>query len=105
MKHLSLIILFLSINFIFAQEYTKDINVVYGDHHIYTIETPSNWINDKKHDIDIFATKITYQTFNKFVPPQLYGRAIMLFSPKYENAMMTCTPTHGSIVMLCLPEV
>lgn len=36
----------LSLGYAHAQE--KDMNVVYGDHHIFTIETPPNWINDKK---------------------------------------------------------
>jgi len=31
-----------------GQNQTADINIVYGKHHIFTIETPIGWINDKE---------------------------------------------------------
>ncbi len=45
-----LIIVFSIINnWIFSQTANQpEINVVYGDKHIFTIETPTNWINDKE---------------------------------------------------------
>jgi hypothetical protein len=47
MKHYILLsfILFCHLGIGHTQE--KDINVIYGDHHLFTVETPDNWINDK----------------------------------------------------------
>jgi hypothetical protein len=43
-------ILLSNTNLAFGQnESTPEINVVYGKKHIFTIETPSNWINDKAY--------------------------------------------------------
>ncbi len=35
-------------------------NVIYGDHHIFTIETPTNWINDKTAAQTIDLTNFFY---------------------------------------------
>jgi len=45
-----------------AQESKKDINVIYGDHHIYTVETPTNWVNNKSDAEEIGLTNIFYNS-------------------------------------------
>ncbi len=51
-KNIVLIVIFLSVlinSKIFSQTTERpEINVVYGKKHIYTIETPSGWINDRE---------------------------------------------------------
>ena len=49
MKIATTLILFASLfNSAFGQNESKpEMNVVYGDNHIFTIETPNGWINDK----------------------------------------------------------
>ena len=37
-----------------------EINIIYGDHHIYTIETPTNWFNDKEAAQNIGLTNFFY---------------------------------------------
>jgi hypothetical protein len=52
-------ILLSNTNLAFGQnESAPEINVVYGKEHIFTIETPSNWINDKA-----YAEKIGLECF------------------------------------------
>jgi hypothetical protein len=54
----------------YAQD--KDMNVVYGDHHIFTIETPTNWINDKKAAQVINLTNFFYCADDKDKTPKSY---------------------------------
>jgi hypothetical protein len=43
----TIFLVFLIFRFSYSQD-KPEINVVYGDKHIFTIETPKNWINDKE---------------------------------------------------------
>lgn len=45
-----------------AQSKQPELNVVYGDRHIFTIETPDGWVNDKEYAqsiglVDVFYAK------------------------------------------------
>lgn len=44
----------------YAQKSQPEINIIYGDHHIYTIETPLNWFNDKEAAQKIGLTNFFY---------------------------------------------
>lgn len=50
----------------------KDINVVYGDHHLFTVETPVNWINDKKAASTIGLTNFFYCVADVDKSPRSY---------------------------------
>jgi hypothetical protein len=55
-------LLLLAVSFLtgYAQDSQQEINVIYGDHHIYTIETPSEWFNDKEAAQKIGLTNFFY---------------------------------------------
>ena len=53
MKHKLKILIILFIGLVSIKSYGQEklqpeINIVYGDKHIFTIETPPDWINDKE---------------------------------------------------------
>jgi hypothetical protein len=61
MKTISMILLFALIPFLSnTQKPEREVNVIYGDHHIYTIQTPNNWINDKEAASKIGLTNFFY---------------------------------------------
>jgi hypothetical protein len=55
-------------NFGFAQQAQKkkapELNVVYGDKHIFTIETPEGWVNDKENAKKIGLVNFFYPKLN-----------------------------------------
>ena len=59
-KTTTLLLIFLVSISAFSQNSQKDINVIYGDHHIYTIETPTNLFNDKESASTIGLTNFFY---------------------------------------------
>lgn len=66
----TILLTFFCIETINAQE--KEMNVVYGDHHIFTIETPTNWFNDKKAAQSIGLTNFFYCLDDKGKSPKSY---------------------------------
>jgi len=51
---------FLIVFNVYSQDHKPDVNVIYGDHHIYTVETPLGWINDKAAAQSIGLTNFFY---------------------------------------------
>ncbi|MBS2209896.1 hypothetical protein KEM09_00665 [Carboxylicivirga mesophila] len=60
MKYYTLITIFLLMSIVYANSQQKGINVIYGDHHLFTVETPTNWINDKEAASTIGLTNFFY---------------------------------------------
>ncbi|MBK3519895.1 hypothetical protein [Carboxylicivirga marina] len=55
---------------VFSQ--TKDINVIYGKNHLFTVETPSNWVNDRQAASTIGLTNFFYCIDDKDKPQRSY---------------------------------
>jgi hypothetical protein len=72
MKHCTLTILLLYLFIGCAHTQQKDINVIYGDHHLFTVETPINWINDKEAASTIGLTNFFYCMDDKDKSPKSY---------------------------------
>jgi hypothetical protein len=82
----SILILATSIfNFGFAQSEQKknapEINVVYGDKHIFTIETPEGWINDKDNAKKIGLVNFFYVRADSLIKQKSY-----LYANGYDKA-------------------
>lgn len=64
------------LNFSFAQSEQKkkasELNVVYGDKHIFTIETPEGWINDKKNAQKIGLVNFFYAKSDASIKQKSY---------------------------------
>ena len=54
----------------------QDINVVYGERHIFTIETPQEWINDKKYAEQIGLVNFFYASADSSVKQKSYMYAM-----------------------------
>lgn len=49
-----------STTFVFSQASNPETNIVYGDHYIFTINTPEGWINDKALAVKTGLTNFFY---------------------------------------------
>ena len=84
MKHYKLIVIFLFISFGNAYAQQNDINVIYGDHHLFTVATPTNWVNDKKAAGTIGLTNFFYciDDQSKSVKSYMFANGIDKGNPK-----------------------
>src|SRR5688572_8413238 len=76
-------------NFGFAQSEQKkapELNVVYGDKHIFTIETPEGWINDKESAQKIGLVNFFYTKGDTSVKQKCY-----IYANGYDKAAMNET--------------
>ncbi len=55
-----------------GQEKTPEINVVYGDKHIFTIQTPIGWTNDKEFAKKIGLVNFFYSSVDTLVKQKSY---------------------------------
>ena len=55
-----------------GQEKTPEINVVYGDKHIFTIQTPANWVNDRRVAKEIGLVNFFYPVTDSLVGQKSY---------------------------------
>jgi hypothetical protein len=57
---------------VYGQEKTPEINVVYGDKHIFTIQTPTDWINDRKVAKEIGLVNFFYPLSDTLITQKNY---------------------------------
>lgn len=55
-----------------GQDKTPEINVVYGDNHIFTIQTPTDWINDRKVAKEIGLVNFFYPVTDSLAKQKSY---------------------------------
>jgi hypothetical protein len=55
---------------------TPEINVIYGDNHIFTVETPEGWINDKEAASTIKLVSFFYAKSDSMKPKKSYVYAM-----------------------------
>lgn len=56
--------------------FTPEINVIYGDNHIFTVETPEGWINDKEVAFTIKLVSFFYAKSDSKKPKKSYMYAM-----------------------------
>lgn len=61
-----------SYSYVIGQEKAPEINVVYGDKHIFTIQTPTDWTNDKKFAEQIGLVNFFYSSADTLVNQKSY---------------------------------
>lgn len=69
---LLLTIYFVSYSYASGQQITPEINVVYGDNHIFTIQTPIGWTNDKEFAQKIGLVNFFYSSADTLVRQKSY---------------------------------
>jgi len=84
MKLYKLIVIFLFISLGYAHSQQNGINVIYGDHHLFTVETPTNWVNDKKAASTIGLTNFFYciEDQSKSVKSYMFANGIDKGNPQ-----------------------
>ncbi len=75
---------------VFALGQTKpEINVIYGEEHIFTVETPQNWINDKKAAESIGLVSFFYSKDDKDKAKKSYFYAMGYDKDEHNSDLAT----------------
>lgn len=71
MRYFPLLLFALAAQFSYSQK-DPEMNVIYGDKHVFTINTPSGWVNDKKVAISIGLASYFYAQADARKEPKSY---------------------------------